>query len=237
MTTMPPIAVLAGGLGTRLYPVTKTLPKSLIEVDGVPFVAHQLKLFARRGIRRVVFCVGYLGEQIEDFVKDGSRFGVVAKFSYDGAQLRGTGGAIKHALPLLGDEFLVTYGDSYLDISYDDVVEAFRAGRAPALMTVFQNHDHWDKSNVEFGDGRVVRYNKKNRTSQMRHIDYGLLAMCPAAFAGWENTESFDLALPLGHLAAAGKLTAFEVRMRFYEVGSMSGIADLAEYLKSRNVS
>jgi N-acetyl-alpha-D-muramate 1-phosphate uridylyltransferase len=233
MPGMPPIAVLAGGLGTRLRPVTTTIPKSLVEVAGAPFIAHQLELFARRGIREAVFCVGYLGEQIEDYVRDGRRFGVKVRFSHDGNQLLGTGGALRHALPLLGDEFLATYGDSYLDIAYDEVVKAFRASGAPALMTVFRNQDNWDRSNIEYRDGCVVVYDKKKRTPSMHYIDYGLMVLTPAAFSGWLNAESFDLTEPLGQLARDGHLAAFETMTRFYEAGSPSGIADLAEHLQT----
>jgi NDP-sugar pyrophosphorylase family protein len=145
------------------------------------------------------------GEQIEELVGDGSRFGLNVRYCHDGEKLRGTGGAIRRAMPLLGDEFLVTYGDSYLDIAYDEVVTAFRASGAPALMTVFRNADRWDNSNVEFAQGRVIAYDKVHRTPRMRHIDYGLLVLSPAAFAGWEQTEAFDLADLLTPLAVAGR--------------------------------
>ena len=231
MTSMPPIAVLAGGLGTRLRPITETIPKSLVEVAGRPFVAHQLELFARRGISEAVFCIGYLGEQLEEFVGDGSRFGVNVTYSRDGDRLRGTGGAVRHALPLLTDEFLVTYGDSYLDIDYEEVVTAFHAAQLPALMTVYRNENRWDASNVELLDHQILTYDKAHRTARMRHIDYGLLAMTPAAFAGWERSETFDLADLLGPMALAGRLAGFEVTTRFYETGSAAGIADLTEHL------
>lgn len=234
MANMPPVAVLAGGLGTRLRPITTAIPKNLIEVAGRPYVAHQLELFVRRGIREVVFCVGHLGTQIEDYLKDGSKFGLKIRYSYDGDRLRGTGGAIARAMPMLGNEFFVTYGDSYLDIAYDEVVDAFRRSGAPALMTVFKNDNSWDKSNVEFRDRRIVLYEKKNRTAQMRHIDYGLLMMSPTAFSGWEGVENFDLADLLGPMAAAGRLAGFETTTRFYETGSQSGIADLEAVLAKR---
>ena len=230
---MPPIAVLAGGLGTRLGEITAAIPKAMVEVAGRPYVAHQLEVFARRGLTDAVFCIGHLGEQIEDFVGDGGRFGLAVHYSRDGEALRGTGGAIRRAMPLLGDEFLVTYGDSYLDISYAEVVQAFRASHAAALMTVFRNSDRWDSSNVEFADGRVVVYDKAQRTERMQHIDYGLLAMKPAAFAGWEDVGSFDLAAVLTPMANAGRLAGFETQTRFYEIGSRSGIVDLSERLGS----
>jgi NDP-sugar pyrophosphorylase family protein len=228
---MPPVAVLAGGLGTRLYPDTKTMPKSLIEIAGRPFIAHQIELFARRGIRRAVYCLGYLGEQIQAFVGDGSRFGIAVEYLNDGDCLRGTGGAVLRALPSLGDEFFVTYGDSYLDIPYEPVAEAFRAVNLPALMTVYSNKGAWDTSNVEFVDGKIVAYSKTGLTPRMHHIDFGLLAMRPDAFDAWREEECFDLSAVLEGLVGAGRIAGFETMQRFYEIGSRTGIADLETYL------
>jgi NDP-sugar pyrophosphorylase family protein len=228
---MPPVAVLAGGLGTRLRPITSLVPKNLILIAGRPFVAHQLELFARRGIRDVVFCVGHLGDQVEDYVKDGREFGLRVRYSRDGDKLRGTGGAIVQALPMLGQMFLVTYGDSYLDIAYDEVVDAFRVSGALALMTVFRNENSWDASNVEFSNRRIIAYDKKNRTEKMQHIDYGLLAMRSSAFSFWMSVETFDLADVLTPMASAGELAGFETGVRFYEAGSETGIADLEHVL------
>jgi NDP-sugar pyrophosphorylase family protein len=231
MSVMPPIAVIAGGLGTRLYPMTKTIPKSLVGVGGTPFIDHQLRLFARRGLCKAVFCVGHLGEQIEAHLAEHGSQGVEVLFSHDGKVLCGTGGALRQALPLLGDEFLVTYGDSYLDIDYRAVVDAFRHSGLPALMTVFRNRDCWDRSNVEYESGRVVVYDKKNRTSQMQYIDYGLLAMRGESFEGWQNRSTFDLAELLGRMATDNCLAGYEIHQRFYEVGSQAGIADLDKCL------
>lgn len=233
MKHIPPVVVLAGGLGTRLYPVTKTIPKNLIEVAGKPFVSHQLELFARRGIQEVVFCLGYLGEQVEEYVGDGSRFGLSVRYSYDGDVLRGTGGAIRQALPLLGRDFLVTYGDSYLNVAYGAIIEDFHDRSLDALMTVYRNEGAWDTSNVEYEEGWVRVYDKKNLTSRMRHIDYGLLVMRQEVFTGWEDMEAFDLSDLLSPMAASGKLAGFEATFRFYEIGSRQGISDFEAYLGS----
>jgi len=147
---MPPLALLAGGLATRLRPLTATIPKALVEVAGEPFIAHQLRLLRREGVSRVVMCTGYRGEQIAEYVGDGGRFGLTVEYSQDGDRLLGTGGALKKALPLLGAEFLVMYGDSYLDIPFAPVVAAFRASHAKGLMVVYRNEGRYDKSNVIF---------------------------------------------------------------------------------------
>ena len=183
MTGMPPIAVLAGGLATRMWPLTEQLPKALIEVAGKPFIAHQLRLFAREGIRDVKLLVGYRWEQIELFVGDGNRFGLNVDYIVDGSTLLGTGGAVRHALDRLGGEFLLTYGDSWLDAPYAPVVEAFHASGRPALMCVFRNENRWDASNVHFENGVIRRYSKKSRLPEMHHIDWGLGMLKASAVA------------------------------------------------------
>jgi len=231
MTQMPPLALLAGGLATRLRPLTEKIPKSLLTVAGEPFLAHQLRLFRREGIHRVVLCVGHLWEQISDFAGDGSRFGLELHYSADGERLMGTGGALKKALPLLGHEFLVCYGDSYLDIGYQPVVEAFRQSQKLGLMTVFRNEGSWDTSNVEFDGKSVLSYSKRDHSPGMAHIDWGLGAFRSTAFHGWPSDTPFDLADVYTQLVARGELAAFEVSTRFYEIGSTNGIRDADVYI------
>lgn len=225
---MLPVAILAGGLGTRLYPLTGRIPKALVEVNGEPFLAHQLRLLRASGIERVVLCIGQLGDRIREFAGDGASFGLRIDYAEDGPVLRGTAGAIRNALPLLGDAFFVLYGDSYLPCSYWDVAEAFRAAGRAGLMTVYRNEGRWDTSNVEFAAGKIVAYDKKNRTERMRHIDYGLGAFRREAFA---ETTHADLAEVYRDLLGRGELAGYEVAERFYEVGSFAGIAELARYL------
>ena len=225
---MLPVAILAGGLGTRLYPLTERLPKALIEINGEPFLAHQLRLLRTRGIDRVVLCIGQHGERIREYAGDGARFGLAIDYAFDGPVLLGTAGAVRNALPLLGDAFFVVYGDSYLPCSYRDVEQAFRDAGQPGLMTVYRNESRWDASNVEFAEGRIVAYDKKNRTERMQHIDYGLGIFSRAAFDGAPHA---DLAEIYGDLLRRGQLAACEVRERFYEIGSAQGIRELSDYL------
>lgn len=221
---MPRIALLAGGLATRLRPITTTIPKSLVRVAGEPFVAHQLRLLAGQGINEVVMCVGYLGEQLQEFVEDGAAFGCHVEYSFDGEKLKGTGGAIKKALPLLGEHFLVMYGDSYLPTSFAPVYDSFLRSGMQGLMTVFKNRDLWDKSNVEYRDGRIVAYNKRNPTTAMDYIDYGFGILKSEVFAAWESDQVFDLALVYESLVAKGQLAGYEVKERFFEIGSHEGL-------------
>jgi NDP-sugar pyrophosphorylase family protein len=226
-----PVAILAGGLATRLRPLTTKIPKALIEVAGEPFANHQLRLLARNGIRRVVYCLGYLGEQVVAEVGDGSRFGLEISYVFDGEQLRGTGGAVIGALPELDERFFVLYGDSYLDIDYQAVDTAHRASGQPALMTIYANAGRWDTSNVEFGEGRIIRYSKKNRNARMLHIDYGLTVVHRSIFDNIPRNVAIDLASIYEDLASSGKLAGFEVFRRFYEIGSFAGISELRSYL------
>jgi NDP-sugar pyrophosphorylase family protein len=225
---MLPVAILAGGLGTRLYPATERIPKALIEIRGEPFLAHQLRLLRARGIERVALCAGYLGEMIRDFAGDGREFGLRIEYSFDGPALRGTAGAIRNAIHLLADAFFVLYGDSYLPCDYAAVEGAFRDAGKLALMTVYRNEGQWDASNVEFAGGRILAYDKDRRTPSMRHIDYGLGVFRREAFDGPEA----DLAATYQRLLRAGQLAGYEVHERFFEVGSFEGVRDLAAHLE-----
>lgn len=226
MTVLPPIAVLAGGLATRMRPLTAQFPKALLEVAGEPFIAHQLRLFSREGIRNVKLLVGYCWEQIQCFVGDGSRFGVQVHYIVDGPKLLGTGGAVRHALDRLGPEFLVTYCDSWLDGAYAPVVESFRASGRPALMCVFRNENRWDVSNVHYENGMVRCYSKRSPAPEMRYIDWGLGMLKASAVGTRPMNEPWDLAELYEELAISGRLAGYEMRQRFYEIGSFEGLAE-----------
>jgi NDP-sugar pyrophosphorylase family protein len=232
MTEMPPLALLAGGLATRLGDLTKQLPKALLEVGGEPFIAHQLRLLRRERVPRVVICAGYLAEQIQAYVGDGSRFGIPVTYKLDGPNLLGTGGALRAALDDLGSEFLVMYGDSWLDIPYAPVVDAFRSSGQPALMTVFRNEGQWDASNVWFENGRIRLYDKRARLPQMQHIDWGLSMIRGDALAARPLGEPFDFGEFCSGLSRAGRLVGYEVTSRFYEIGSADGLRETDALLR-----
>jgi N-acetyl-alpha-D-muramate 1-phosphate uridylyltransferase len=230
-----PVAVLAGGLATRLRPLTEQVPKILLEVAGRPFAEHQVELLRHNGISKVVFCLGYLGEQVVDALGNGERWQMTFRYLFDGARLRGTGGALRRALPELGDAFFVTYGDSYLDCDFKAVEASFRASGRPGLMTVLRNDDRWDRSNVELDRGRIVRYDKGPGETAMHHIDYGLGILTPAAFEPWRDDEQpFDLAAVYQRLIAGGELAGYEVTDRFYEIGSLEGLEETRALLEAR---
>lgn len=226
-----PVAILAGGLATRLRPITERVPKSLIDVAGRPFAAHQIELLRHHGLTDIVFLVGHLGEMIRDALGDGARWGVRLRYVFDGPHPLGTGGAIRRALPELGDRFFVLYGDSYLECDYREIERAFAVSGKSGLMTVYRNDDRWDRSNVLFAGGDIVRYDKLSRTSDMRHIDYGLGAFRAAAFADRAEDEAFDLVSVYQTLLRNDDLAGFEASTRFYEIGSASGLEETRAYL------
>lgn len=232
---MIPVAILAGGLATRLRPTTETIPKSLIIVAGEPFIAHQLRLLKRENVKRVILCVAHLGEMIRGYVGNGERYGLEVSYSFDGKQLLGTGGALRRALPLLDTAFFVLYGDSYLDIDYRAVLSTFERSGAQALMTVYRNDGRWDTSNVQFDGSRVVRYDKRAPTPDLRYIDYGLGILTAQVLAEKADNEAFDLADVYAALAASGQLAGYEATRRFYEIGTPAGLAETDKYLRTHS--
>jgi NDP-sugar pyrophosphorylase family protein len=231
-----PVAILAGGLGTRLGDISQQTPKSLIEVAGKPFAAHQLDLLHRHGLTHIVFCVGHLGALMEAALGDGSRWGMCLRYSYDGPTLLGTGGALRRTLPLLGEAFFVLYGDSYLECGYSRIEEAFLASGKPGLMTVYRNLNRWDRSNVVFKKGRILRYDKKHRTSEMQHIDYGLGILRADVLAAYPSDQNFDLETVYQDLVSKDQLAGFEVKERFYEIGSLTGLRELNKKLNHEDL-
>ncbi len=229
-----PVAILAGGLAKRLRPITETIPKALVSVAGAPFLAHQLRLLHSEGLRRITICAGYRGEMIEAAIRDGADFDLRVQYSFDGPQLLGTGGALKRALPLLGPRFLVLYGDSYLPIDYKKAAVAFTEADKAGLMTVYRNQGRWDASNVQFEAGQILNYDKKQRTPEMQHIDYGLGILRAESLASWPDNEPFDLADVYRRLLAENQLAGYEVKERFYEIGSPEGLAELDTFLRNQ---
>ena len=227
-----PVVILAGGLATRLRPLTEKIPKSLVQVAGRPFLEHQIALLRKKGVTELFLCIGFLGEMIEELFGDGKQFGVRIGYSYDGEKLLGTGGAIKKLLPKLPENFFVLYGDSYLPIDYLAVANHFLTSKKPALMTVFRNDNAWDRSNVWFEDGTLRQYSKKERLPQMHYIDYGLTVCTRTIFAEYPAEAAFDLAIVFEELSQRGELAGYEVHQRFYEIGSHQGLKELAHFLR-----
>lgn len=230
--------ILAGGLGTRLRPVTETIPKGLVLVAGRPFAHHQLEWLAREGVTNVVYSIGHLGEQLREAIGDGGRFGLEVAYVDEGRDLRGTAGALRLALErgVLDESFAVLYGDSYLPIGLDPVREAFRETDLPALLVVYRNDGRYDTSNAVVEGGRVVLYDKRResgRDDELRWIDCGLSILSRELVEQRVPPGRADLADLYHELSVDGLLAAHEVSERFYEVGSPEGLAELERYLEA----
>jgi NDP-sugar pyrophosphorylase family protein len=227
---LPPICILAGGLGTRLGERVRDTPKPLLEVAGEPFLMHQLRLLAEHGAREVALCVGYRGEQIESRIGP-ERFGIRISYSFDAPELDGTLGAIRRALSLLGERFLVLYGDTYLRIDYAAAAVSWRESGLPAMMSVLRNEGRWDTSNVRYDSGRVLAYDKHQPTADMRWIDYGLGGLTIEALSVVDPDER-ELSQLYRRLAVLDQLYGFEASERFYEIGTPSALRETDAFLR-----
>jgi len=226
---LPPVCILAGGRGTRLGARARDVPKPLLEVAGEPFLIHQLRLLAAHGVDEVVICVGHHGEMIESRL-GATRFGMRIAYSYDAPELDGTLGAIRRALPLLPERFLVLYGDTYLRLDYRAAERTWRESGLPALMVVLRNSGRWDTSNAVYDGERVVAYDKRAPTPEMQWIDYGLGALSAAVIASVDEAET-GLEILYATLARRGDLCGYEARQRFYEIGTPAALAETEAFL------
>lgn len=232
-----PVAILAGGLATRLGDTARATPKCLLDIAGEPFAVHQIRLLASHGFTDLVFLVGHLADQVEGALGDGRRWGVRVRYVHDGPARLGTGGALRHAVSVLGDRWLVLYGDSYLECDYRAVQDAFGASGRLGLMTVFRNDGQWDRSNVRFEAGQILDYDKARPSPEMRHIDYGLGALSAAALRRYDDGRPLDLAEVYRDLLAERQLAGYEVHERFYEIGSPAGLAETRARIQRRTAA
>lgn len=235
---MIPVVVIAGGLATRLRPFIDNIPKSLVPINGLPFVLHQLQLFEVKGITHVHFCLGYLGQLVVNLIdKSSYKSTMNITYSFDGKKLMGTGGAIKNALTYLPEVFFVTYGDSYLDVDFKEIQNLFFSVKTDneGLMTIYKNNNMHDVSNVVFKENKIKTYSKKQLSEEMEYIDYGLGILQKNHFFCPDFDTSFDLAKIYEKLTNEGKLIGFEMQQRFYEIGSLQGIDELSNFLNKKN--
>jgi MurNAc alpha-1-phosphate uridylyltransferase len=223
--------ILAGGLATRLRPLTETVPKSMLLVAGKPFLEHQIALLRKSAVHNIVLCVGYLSEMIQDYFGDGSRLGVTLTYSRETKALLGTGGALCNAASYLSDDFLVTYGDSYLMLDYQHVMQVFRNSGMPGMMVVYRNEDRWDRSNVIVENSMVAFYSKTERRPNTVYIDAGVSALRKETLQMLPRNDPVGLDVLLRDLTIQGHLHAYETRQRFYEIGSLTGLNELQELL------
>ena len=230
------IVVLAGGLGTRLGQLTSETPKSLIPIHGKPFLEYQLDFLKRGGLENIILCVGYLGERIEKYFGDGKRFGVDIKYSYENQHLLGTAGALKNAKELLEDEFFVLYGDSYLFLDFVGIISYFRRYNKLALMTVYENHDRYDTSNVVIDGDKVKQYSKQRETKDTIYIDYGVSVLMKKALELVPPNQVYSLDKLFDQLVRQDELLAYQVEERFYHIGSVEGLEEFKKFFSQGKV-
>ena len=228
--------ILAGGLGTRLRPLTEKIPKALVPVAGRPFIEYQIDVFRRYGVTDLIVCVGYLGHMIEEYLGDGRRYGVSVRYGYEGENLLGTAGAVKNVERFLDSVFFVQYGDSYLQVDYRDVMSSLLRRGALGLMVVYRNEDRWDRSNVVVADGFVRAYDKARRLPGMVYIDYGVSALRRDVLSRIPAGVPVDLSEVFQGLIEENQLLAYEAAVRFYEVGSWSGLREFEELVRSGEI-
>ena len=228
-----------GGLGTRLADYTATCPKSLVPVNGHPFFEYQLNLMINNGFKRFLFCIAHMGRQIEEYFGEGSKFAsdITIEYSYDGDKLLGTAGAIVNACDKIDDDFLLIYGDSYMDVDYEEIIYRYYKGKEigkQALMTIYENSGLYDNSNVLTDDNRIIAYSKKNRTPDMKYIDYGISVFSKAVFESLEFGKEYDLSDIQSKLVTDDNMSVSEVTKRFYEIGSENALKSFEEYILNR---
>ena len=228
---MLPVAILAGGLSTRLRPITNSMPKAMVPINGVPFIDYQLHYLKHQGVEKVVLCLGYLGHMIENHVANGAQYGLRVTYSYDGDNYLGTGGALLKALNLLDENFFILYGDSFLPIQFKTIQDAYLQNPYPALMTIYKNGNQGDKSNVRLKSSNLIEYNKKNPTPDMHYIDYGLSIVSKRIFMDMQPQTFLDLADIFTDLSLHQQLSGMDVHTPFYEIGTPEGLHRTQKFL------
>ena len=234
---MIPIAIIAGGLGTRLGSISANKPKSLVEINGKPFIDWQISLLKKQEISQIVMCVSHKAEMIMDYVGNGSRYGLEIEYSFDNPVLNGTGSALRNAVPLLGEKFIVLYGDSYLPVDLFKITQAFVENKYTAMMTIYKNNSEYDISNVKYLADGSIYYKKNSLNEEFNYIDYGLNFFTSEIFSNFQGTNFLDISEIFEALSEKKLLVSYEVYDRFFEIGSHQGIHDLSKYLKENNVN
>ena len=226
-----PVVILAGGIGSRLGKLTRKTPKALVKINGKPFIYYQLKLLRKKGIKEVILCIGYLGDQIKKYVGNGKKFNLNIKYSHE-KKLLGTGGAVKNAFSLIKKNFFIMYGDTYLPINFIKIKNRYIKLKSKALITIYKNKKNLDKSNVYF-NGKNIFYNKKNYLKKMKYVEYGVSIFNKEIFKFFRKKKKFDLSDLFCFLSKKKLLDYYLIKKRFYEIGSISGLKDSKKYLKS----
>ena len=219
--------LLCGGKGTRVSRYTKHVPKCLIDINGKPFLYHQLKFLKKNNIKKVIISSGYLSKKIKDYLKKDIRF-INFKIKEDGKKLLGTGGAVLKSLNFLKKNFFVIYGDSYLRFRLKEL----KKDKKLPTMAIFKNYNKYDKSNVEIKKYEFIHYHEKKNRNKCKFIDYGVSYLNKDIFKNYKKNKKFDLSALFQDISKKNMLKGHIVKKRFYEIGSYKGIKDLKKFIK-----
>ena len=221
--------ILSGGKGTRVKKYTKKIPKCLIEINGKPFLYHQLEYLKKNNIKNVIVSVNYLGGKISSYLKKNIDF-INTKIVNDGKRPLGTGGAIIKSLRFLKKNFYIIYGDSYLNFNLKKLAKK----KNLATMAIFRNNNKYDKSNIELKKLGKIFYHKNNENKKLKYIDYGVSYVNKRIFKEIKKNIKFNLPDFFDEISKRNMLSGYKVIKRFYEIGSYNGIKDLKNYLKKK---
>lgn len=229
------MVIVAGGLATRLGKRSEKIPKSMIKVSGKPFLQYQIELLKQRGIKRILLCIGYLGEQIRTYFGDGKNFGIEIQYSMEVENLLGTGGALKKAEPLLDNDFFLMWGDSYLLLDYRDIWNAYIKSGYKGLMVIYKNYNQRAKSNVIYKNGKIVLYDKWSSQPEMIYVDNGLSALNKVILNEIPSKRKFPVEKIFHKWSKEGKFAAYETKQPFYEIGSTSGLKEFKSFVSHQD--
>ncbi len=226
------IAILCGGLATRLAPLSTHTPKSMIKIHGKPFLEYQINTLKKNKITNIVLCVGHLADQIIDYFGNGKKFNVHITYSHDGKTPLGPAGALKKAADKLENIFFTLYGDSYVFLNFQKIYNHFSTTKNLAMMTVFQNHDKYDTSNIVVKNNKVIKYNK-NKTPDMTYIDYGVSIFRKQTLHLIPHNTFFTTKDLYTKLVEKNELQAYPVTKRFYHIGTPEALQDFNRFILS----
>lgn len=215
--------ILAGGLGTRLSPITVDIPKPMVLIKDKPFLEYLILMLKKHSLKRILLCVGYLGRKIEAYFGNGLRWGIEIKYSYE-KELLGTGGALKLASNLIEEKFLLLYGDSYLDINYNEFINFFERQKTTGSVVIYDNTmgDTNVKNNITIDGNLITIYDKNKKDARLKYVEAGvsifrkrLLNLIDGnRFVSLEN-DIFPV------LINQHELTGYKSKTRFYDIGTL----------------
>jgi NDP-sugar pyrophosphorylase family protein len=231
------VVILAGGLGTRLRPLTLTVPKSMVPIHGRPFLEYQIEWVKRFGFNRVLLLTGYLGEQIEAYFQDGSRWGVSISYSRESSPM-GTAGALKLARSKLDEEFLLLNGDTYLPIDYCAMYQFFRTGEQLGVMAVYENTEGLAPNNVALGDDGMITLYARHGEPSLTHLAAGAYVLKRKVIGYVPPARTYSIEDDLSPvLAEARQMKGYVIAERFYDMGSAERLWEARQALASTDVA